>query len=259
MTSISLTDALPERLIDEGHEPAGGEYLAQMQALLAPAGEWRADLKARGIPWRTAQDRILKAQGRFTSYRAVAAATETATAGLLEPESEAEPVSAGAVSEAVPDATLATPATPSADTTGKKVSRKPPQRKPVEDEADDETVRLPLADYQLYRKMRRYFTTLLWPWRRNPPVDHDAINEGLDRLHAYIDDNEDDDRLYACERLTYEDLARLRYEAAIGRAPYASTLSAEERATLPPPTPAQAVAIRGVYASLDKDEATDVR
>lgn len=66
--------------IGESYELEDGAYLAKIQAKLAPLGLWGAYLDACGLARQTAQDRILKAQGRFQSYRA---ATESVVPGLL--------------------------------------------------------------------------------------------------------------------------------------------------------------------------------
>ncbi len=125
---VSLTGALPELRADhyadvlewdacrlrlaEGYERADGEFLAKIQAKLAPAGLWGGYLKARSLPYQTAQDRIRRAQGTHISNRR---ATETVTPRLLD--SGTEPgESAGPEEEPTPVPALdAAPAASSTD------------------------------------------------------------------------------------------------------------------------------------------------
>jgi hypothetical protein len=231
-----------------------GAALAEMQAKLAPLGEWGDYLKAQGIAYMTAQDLIKRFQGTYRSYRA-STDTNTVAPRLLEPEQEAASPERGLT-------TLPSPDERAADTamSKPKMAKKQARPKPTQDaweEEPDETVMVPLPveDVQLYRRMRRYFTVLAAEGHEHFGLDTGAAGDLLDRLFDYMDASAGDERLFACERLSRDDLWQLR-QAAMGRDALPQGLSAAERAALPAPTPGQMLAIRTAYEALDGYEAS---
>jgi hypothetical protein len=258
-------------LTDPEHAPDGAA-LARIRNRLtqgqhAGSGAWTRYCAAIGLSLRTANARIARAEGRSYDKRAQLVHVVTNCASLPEPPSDPEIVSPAtpvASTPSAPDAVAigdtATPATPPK----RKRSHRRTRPKPVVDhwaKEPDEAVLVPmaLADAQLHRRMTRYFQDLQpsgLSERRE--LDQGAVREMLDHLLAYIDDAERDEGLYACERLGAADLQRLRREAATGRPLLPKGLSAEERAALPAPTPAQTLALRAAYEALPSYEAAAV-